>query len=90
MFNGLKDLLRRRREKRPPVTMRDHACFVVVLLIFSSASGILNDWLGFGSGRNFDDLPNILLHAFWAGGVSVFVVQVLAWVEIVIRKLAKR
>ena len=90
MLSWFTELKRRRREKYAPRTMRSFVYYSLCMLIFINASGILKDWLGFGSGRNFSDLQNILLSSFWAGGVCVFVVQILLWVEMAIRRFVKR
>lgn len=90
MLSWFKELNRRRREKYVPHSMRDHIYFFLCMLIFINASDILKDWLGFGSGRNFSDLQNILLSTFWAGGVCVFVVKILLWVEMAVRRFVQR
>ena len=90
MLSWFTELQRRRREKYAPRQMRGNIYFFLCMLIFINASGFIEDWLGFGSGRDFRDLQNILLSSFWAGGVCVFVVQILLWVEMAIRRFVKR
>lgn len=76
------------RKKFPPYTWRSYVCFIVVILIFVNSSSML-EALGFGDGRSFSTVPQAILSAFWAGGMSVAVVQMLVLVELALRKLLR-
>jgi len=45
--------------------------------------------LGFGNGRTFSNASQAILSAFWAGGLSVFVVQMLVLIEMAVRRLSR-
>lgn len=81
--------LRSLREKNLfPLTKRNYICFLTVTLIFITANSMLES-LGFGSGRPFSDIPNVILSAFWAGGVSVFLMYLLVWIEWAVRRILR-
>lgn len=90
MFKLITELNSLRKEKFLPNSPRDFLSFLICIFIFINASDMLESWLGFGSGSNFSDIQNVLLSTFWAGGVSVFVIQILVWVELVIRRIFGR
>jgi len=89
MLTWFAELKRLKEKYFPPFTARHYICCIIVTLIFITANSMLEAWLGFGSGRQFSDIPNVLLSAFWAGGVSVFVIHVLVWIEMLMRKLSR-
>jgi len=69
-------------------TLGDRIYFygVLISIVFMKTSSILDEWLGFGSGKNFTDWQNTVLCGFWAGGLSVFLAQIFIWIEVAVRK----
>lgn len=62
---------------------------IIVVIIFINTNDMLEAFLGFGVGRNFYDIQHATLYGFWAGGLSVFVIQLLIWIEVFFDKRKK-
>ncbi len=71
-----------------PWTYRNTICFVVVTVIFILSNSMLES-LGFGSGRQFSDAANAVLNSFWAGGLSVFSIHIIVWIEMAVRRFLR-
>lgn len=66
---------------------RDIFYIGVLLAIILKGDIVLHQWLEFGNGKKVSDVKNVLLNAFWTGGLAIFVIQILVWLEAFVKKL---